>query len=343
MEKIEENRNYALDVIRALAITLVLTIHAFSFKASEGASVLQKGILCLAKMAVPLFLLLTGYLNCKKTVEDYYVREKWKGCFRVLLAYIALGSLCYIGLVCMGRESGVVDYIKQTLAFKLTPYGWYIEMWVGLFFLTPFFNIIFNNLDKKSENLLLVSLLLLSSIALFVNRNGNTILPSFWMSLWPVTLYFLGAYLSHNPIQVRKRVLFVVLLVVAFGEPLLNIIVHSKTYLYFWGGQDGIIYLISAFVVFAFILDKCKNMHLNNLYLGGVILISKQSLNMYLISALFDTIGKNLFKEQLGNTTLTTVPYLFLLLGFSFIGSLLVSCLYDKILKSIIVLVKSIN
>ena len=65
---------------------------------------------------------------------------------------------------------------------------------------------------------------------------------------------------------------------------------------------------------------------------------------MYLISALFDTIGKNLFKEQLGNTTLTTtVPYLFLLLGFSFIGSLLVSCLYDKILKSIIVLAKSIN
>lgn len=342
MKKIEENRNYALDVIRALAITLVLTIHAFSFKASEGASVLQEGILCLAKMAVPLFLLLTGYLNCKKTVEDYYVRGKWKGCFRVLLAYIALGSLCYIGSVCMGREAGVVDYIKQTLAFKLTPYGWYIEMWVGLFFLTPFLNIIFNNLDKKSENLLLVSLLLLSSIALFVNRNGNTILPSFWMSLWPVTLYFLGAYLSHNPIKVRKRVLFIVLLVVAFGEPLLNIIVHSKTYLYFWGGQDGIIYLISAFVVFAFILDKCKNIHLNNLY-RGVILISKQSLNMYLISALFDTIGKNLFKEHLSNTTLTTVPYLFLLLGFSFIGSLLVSCLYDKILKSTTVLAKSLN
>lgn len=89
------------------------------------------------------------------------------------------------------------------------------------------------------------------------------------MSLWPVTLYFLGAYLSHNSVKVRKRVLFIVLLVVAFGEPLLNIIVHSKTYLYFWGGQDGIIYLISAFVVFAFILDKCKNIHLNNLYLGG--------------------------------------------------------------------------
>ena len=269
MKKIEENRNYALDVIRALAITLVLTIHAFSFKASEGASVLQEGILCLAKMAVPLFLLLTGYLNNRKTVEDYYVKGKWKGCFRVLLAYIALGSLCYIGSVCMGREAGVVDYIKQTLAFKLTPYGWYIEMWVGLFFLTPFLNIIFNNLDKKSENLLLLSLLLLSSIALFVNRNGNTILPSFWMSLWPVTLYFLGAYLSHNSVKVRKRVLFIVLLVVALGDPLLNIIVHSKTYLYFWVGQDGIIYLISAFVVFAFILDKCKNIHLNNLYLGG--------------------------------------------------------------------------
>ena len=340
MEKNDVKRNYALDVIRALAITLVLTIHAFSFKASEGASVLQEGILCLAKMAVPLFLLLTGYLNNRKTVEDYYQKGKWKGCFRVLLAYIALGSLCYVGSVCMGHEAGVVDYVKQTLAFKLTPYGWYVEMWVGLFFLTPFFNIIFNNLDKKSENLLLVSLLLLSSFALFINRNGNTILPSFWMCLWPVTLYFLGAYLSHNSVKVRKRVLFIVLLVVALGEPLLNIIVHSKTYLYFWGGQDGIIYLISAFVVFAFILDKCKNIHLNNLYLGGVILISKQSLNMYLISALFDSVGRHFLKEQLSVSTIAVIPYLFVLLFFSFVCSLIVSCLYDKISRKILYLIK---
>ena len=57
-------------------------------------------------MAVPLFLLLTGYLNCKKTVEDYYVRGKWKGCFRVLLAYIALGSLCYIGTAVQRKNLG---------------------------------------------------------------------------------------------------------------------------------------------------------------------------------------------------------------------------------------------
>lgn len=49
MKKIEENRNYALDVIRALAITLVLTIHAFSFKASEGQVCFKKEFYALQK------------------------------------------------------------------------------------------------------------------------------------------------------------------------------------------------------------------------------------------------------------------------------------------------------
>ena len=272
METQKNKRNFALDVIRALAITLVITIHTFGFDANKGASLIQEGVLCLAKMAVPLFVLLTGYLNNHKTIEDYYGNGKWKGCFRVILAYIILGSLCYAGSVCWGRNYGVFDYLKTLMAFKLTPYGWYVEMWIGLFFMTPFLNIIFHNLDEKAERILLVTLLLLSSIALFFNRNGNIVIPAFWMSIWPVTLYFLGAYLSRHKVKIEKKVLLLVLLAVGLGEPCLNLFCHSDSYLYFWGGQDGVVYLVSAFVTFAFILHKFSDKSYSNFFSGGYLL-----------------------------------------------------------------------
>lgn len=335
METKNNKRNFALDVIRALAITLVITIHTFSFDVNKGACLMQESILCLAKMAVPLFVLLTGYLNNYKTIEDYYAKGKWKGCLRVLLAYVVLGSLCYVVSILLGRSGDVIDYIKKMLSFKLTPYGWYIEMWIGLFFMTPFLNIIYRNLNKRAEHILLVTLLLLSSVALFFNRNGNTVIPAFWMSLWPITLYYLGAYLSRHEVAIRNLILWGLLFIVVFGEPLLNLCLNTHTYLYFWGGQDGLVYLVSAFATFVLVLRIFKDKYYCNFVSGGVFIVSKQSLNMYLISALFDSIGRHLLREQITNTTSDVLPFLFLLLCFSFICSLLVSCLYDKIIKII--------
>lgn len=262
-------RNYALDVIRTLAITLVLVIHTFSFDASRGASNLQASILCFSKMAVPLFVLLTGYLNHGKTVEDYYSKGKWRGCFRVLVAYVVLGTLCYLGSLVLGHEGNVLDYIKRLLAFKLTPYGWYVEMWIGLFFLTPFLNAILSFSNRKTKQILIKTLLVISSIPLFVNRNGNIIIPSFWMSVWPITLYCIGAYISEEPLKIKGKWLLTILLCIALGEPLLNWALHTSAYLYFWGGQDSVVYLVSATCMFVLILRKFPKKQPNKYLSGG--------------------------------------------------------------------------
>ena len=84
----------SLNLIRAFAIFLVMLNHNFC----QNIGPLQDIFVVLGKAGVPLFLLLTGYLNGNKTIEDYYVYGKWKRCIDIIIAYGVLGTLCYFGV-----------------------------------------------------------------------------------------------------------------------------------------------------------------------------------------------------------------------------------------------------
>ena len=256
-------RNVNLDLVRAVAIILVMVNH--TFKLGEM-SLPQAGIRCIALAGVPLFLMLTGYLNHNKTCEDYYIKGKWRGCIRILTAYLVLGTICYIiGNFFDGKDFSIKDFILKLSSFKLTPYGWYIEMWIGLFFFTPFLNMIVRQLSDNSEKILLVTLAFFTCIASFFNRNGINILPNFWISLYPITLYFIGYYISRHEINIPKWFTIGYITIIAIGEPLFNLIVSSKQYLYFWGGQDDIVYGVLAIVIFV----NIKKMDLRCIKGGG--------------------------------------------------------------------------
>lgn len=323
-------RNINLDLIRAIAIILVMVNHTFKLGVM---SLPQAGIRCIALAGVPLFLMLTGYLNNKKTCEDYYVKGKWHGCIRILTAYLILGTICYIGgnlFDC--KNISIKDFIFKLLSFRLTPYGWYIEMWIGLFFFTPFLNMIIQELSDKSEKILLITLIFFTCIASFFNRNGINILPNFWISTYPITLYFIGYYISKHEINIPKWLFISYIIIVAIGEPLLNFIVSSKQYLYFWGGQDDIVYAVLAFLIFT----KIKNLNLNNIKLYGITKVSFASLHMYLISYLFDHIWYKTFENNyFTDSPINNLPYYFIIFILSFCCTLPTSLLYIKIEKKI--------
>ena len=81
-----QSRIIGLDLLRSCAILFVIAGHFFAlntpFKSTifEGFSMfLQALIFPLFLTGVPLFLMLTGYLNTNKTVSKQY----YKGCIRV--------------------------------------------------------------------------------------------------------------------------------------------------------------------------------------------------------------------------------------------------------------------
>lgn len=92
-------RILGLDIIRSLAILFVIAGHFFvlhtPFRSTnfEGLSLfLQAGLIPLFQTGVPLFIMLTGYLNTNKVSEKKYYRGIWK----VLIAYVFFSILTLV-------------------------------------------------------------------------------------------------------------------------------------------------------------------------------------------------------------------------------------------------------
>lgn len=118
-------------------------------------------------LGVPWFLMLTGFLNRNKTVNrDYY-----KGCIRVLVSYVFFSVVTILfRKYYLMEELSWIEWGKKILDFTAIPYAWYIEMWIGLFLLTPFLNMLYKAIPtQRQKKMLLLTLLLLVAVAFTLN------------------------------------------------------------------------------------------------------------------------------------------------------------------------------
>ena len=118
------------------------------------------------------------------------------------------------------------DSIKQVIldffAFTGAPYGWYMEMYIGLFLLIPFLNVMYNGLQtKKQKQVLLGVLFVLVSLPSMVNiwrildwqwlrmpssnETYHPLMPDWWTDMYPILFYCMGCYLNEYPLQISRR------------------------------------------------------------------------------------------------------------------------------------------
>lgn len=129
MEKNEIcNRDMRLDTIRAIAITFVIAIHAFSWigfyeEPITGEIYLVLSICRVAfTTCVPLFLLLSGYLRggYKGDLKRYYFKI-----IRVLLTYFFAGIVCQsFRYVIDYNDVKMKEIVLSFFSFTASPYGY---------------------------------------------------------------------------------------------------------------------------------------------------------------------------------------------------------------------------
>lgn len=313
-------RNTGIDILKSFAIFSIIAQHFFTLQTPflktefSGASMFLQG--CTMEfflIGVSLFVAITGYLNITKTASKQYYRNILK----VIIPYLIVSTIYILARIYIFDEHLTFRHsVGMILRFNAIPYGWYIEMWIGLYLLTPFLNILFNSIaSKKMALLLLATLYFLTIIPSTTNRFGFHLMPDKWTAIWPALCYYIGAYIrKFNPL-VKNQYLIAFILICCCIEPLLNLILFPHHDYVFILGTGLLIYPIMA----AFFI-LIHNLTIKNAVIRTLIVkISNLTLYMYLFLALFDMLCYPHFmklyesQQQFGIYFLLFVPLLFIM------------------------------
>ena len=161
--KTNSQRNIGLDLTRILAFLSVIGVHFFLNTDFYKIPVRGKRMLILATIrtgfmvCVPLFLLLTGYLVSGKNIplEAKSLKKYYKKIIPILLSYALAMALIFA----IFRLRGDGSYTFQKLVFGILgykEYSWYVNLYIGLFLLSPFLINIWTIPTPLSLNLLII-------------------------------------------------------------------------------------------------------------------------------------------------------------------------------------------
>lgn len=338
-----QKRNINLDVIRCIALIYVICVHFFyntNFYSSGVVAGTERELSVILRncfaACVPLFLTLTGYLMNKKTISVKY----YTGISKVLVIY---GLSCIAIWIFRTIEYDAVFTLDSLLTSYLAyeGYAWYIGLYVGLYALIPFLNLIYNGLKNKNQKILLLCVLIFfTALPSLVNKFGANWIPQNWESLYPITYYYIGAFLSEyaDDVQLPAISLFLIyILVVIAGGMFVNRFVRGYYYYSInlfvdWG---NLLNTCSTTLLFLTIL-KCDFSRLPKPICKLIETISLVSLQMYLVSWIFDQVVYKAFNAQYPvfedklHHFFTPVVKVF---AGSFVVALIIQFIYNQIKK----------
>lgn len=300
-------RNINIDLVKAVASVCVVCVHFFlnsGFYDAElhGFTGLWASYLrTLFMVCVPLFLIATGFLMKNKTIS----KEYYFGALRTLAIYLVASLFCLIWrILYFQQDISVSRGILMVLDYSACSYSWYIEMYLGLFLIIPFLNVLYSSLKKDHRKLLLGTLVILVALPPQVNY-VKQILPGWWSELlFPILYYYIGAFLRDYPISVSPgKLLFVFALwvgVCASFNYYLCINSEGNTFGWHdytdWGSIQNV---VSATLLFSLIF-ALRLPNPSSVFGKVVICVSRYSLGTYLLSWIMDKTFYPLLTDSVG-------------------------------------------
>jgi len=285
-------RKLGLDIIRAFAICAIMLVHMLGYSGRTDINlqspiwIVYVFIRFVSTMGVPLFLLLTGFLQTSRNPD----KKHYTSILPILISYFAISVINFIvDNAVLGGNLDFNKFLTQLFDFEYG-YGWYVEMYIGLFLLIPFLNILYRNIDKKQKLVLIGSLAFSTFLPSALQNyiiNGSTfeVLPDFFMNLYPIALYFIGSYVAEYRSSPNKFLCSAVLLLTIIIEVLLCYYYSKDTYAYWLFNNNASLPHVICAVCFFLIFWNINKIPFIS---ASIKWISKCSFEMYLVSYITD-------------------------------------------------------
>ena len=323
-------RDLRLDVIRLFAFFCVVAVHFFknSNFYSMNVSGIRMYILTVIRsffiICVPLFITLTGYLMNKKELTKKY----YKGLIKILIIYVICSIIYHLFLIFyLNEDISFYIFLKNLFSYLGTRDSWYVELYIGLFLLIPFLNIIFNNIKSKKEtNYLLMTLFFIVGIPSCFNFIFP-LFPDWWIFIYPIFYYYLGAYISKYSIKISTKWNIILLILVLLVDGTINYI-NSYNSIYklidFNGYSSGTVILTTYLVFILLLRINIKPTERKTKILKTV---SDSVFGAYLLSCIFDIVlYKHLFKSTFYGPLIVLLVFI-----LSLLSSMIINYIYNKI------------
>lgn len=280
-----------IDAIKCYAIIMVLITHSLS---SRPHIFLQLGGPFLIDIAVPLFLIVTGYNysnSCKKHKMNSYkewftVRNLIKINQRILFPFMIIAIIEWLIIfIKFGDICLVNQFLFNTITFG--PGFYYILLLLIIQFTFPFILALY----KRNAKLCIMLSIIVNIIFEFANASGCISDWTYRISLArQITFIIAGIYLSYTPIYLINKNYIII------GTIISNLIILNVNYLDYapliykgWINTSSIntFYVISIFICAKRLIYSMKNKYIENI----IGIISMSSYHIFLIQMVYFGIG----------------------------------------------------
>ena len=355
MIKQPESRNTAMDVIRCFALFTVVATHFYSYTGylrhpMEGFVMYAMTILHqVTLVTIPLFLMLSGYLlKNRKPNRKYYAKLG-----KTLCIYVLASLFCTVHYYIYNRiwglpSNSLVFQLISIFSYTAAPYGWYINMYISLFLIIPFLNVLYNNLEsQRTKQYLILAMLFMSSLPNVVNifrfddlqwwiqpssvGTYHPLIPDWWYDSYPITYYFIGAYLQEYPLKLKRKqkILLLIGCIFAFGTFQYYRSYPSDYSAGVW--QDwGSLFLAIQAVLYFDLLAGLDYSGFSPKLRRLLATASNLSLGAYLVSSIFDEIFYSILKQFVEDVP-SRFPWYFVIVPVILICSLALSAVLERI------------
>lgn len=303
----KKNRIAGIDIIKALAALFVVSIHQLGqthILAMDMAGARAFVIMLYRYMVmscVPLFIMATGYLQCKKTADKRF----YKGIIPIIITYFFTTAVCVAVGGLLGDELTVSGVIVKTLNFTQNGYAWYVEMFIGLYLLIPFLNMACGG--TRRQRLIFIGVLafltILPSVPIIFSSDDLwlDITPDYWSAFYPVLYYAAGAYIREYQPKLNKGINLLLIAAAVF--------MPAATEFIKAGGGEFVDYVfngfnsLSAFLIAVFIFLFLYDTDIKLKPLKTVIVsVSSCTLELYLLSFIVERAVYSFFDARFGKS-----------------------------------------
>lgn len=319
-----KKRESNIELLRIIMIIVVICHHyvvnsgipnLYSFDGNIAANTLFMQLFgCGGKIAIDVFLLISGYFMCKANATLL----KWLKLFLECIFYNVVINLIFL-------IAGYAPYEKRALLEGFFPFfdgmgigkDYFISLFLVLLLTVPFLNKLIQSMNRKEYGILLGILLFFYTVisSFYLKKSGGETwtLSNNWEGLgWYTTAYLIGGYMRlHLPekIDTVKIGLFMTIIstILAFGSIIGIDYIRLKEPAFI--GPNHMVYgcnkILAIALAFSLVL-LFKNLNIK--YSRFINTVSSTTFGVLLIHANSDTMRKLLWIDLFQNTSWYNVP-----------------------------------